>query len=116
MSQASTYYPRTRVQVRLNLQKYREISTLTGIPLAQTMRYGDQILNKSMLQTIQDIEKNIGKYVPKATGQLQDSLTKQLHHSDVSNNWLQMKLGTYVGYMKYIANMNSKMIYVKVTV
>jgi uncharacterized short protein YbdD (DUF466 family) len=103
-----TYKPRTQVEIRLNQQSYRDISTLTGVPLAKVMQYGDQILKQSMFQTIQDMEVNINKYVPKATGQLRDSLTKQLHNSTVENNWLQMKLGTYVRYMKYVANMKEK--------
>lgn len=103
---SADYTPKTRVELRLNQQKYREISTLTHIPLVKVIKYGDKILEKSLAQTIQDIDKNIYKYVPKATSQLRDSLSKQLHHSKVSNNWLQMKLGTYVKYMKYVANMS----------
>lgn len=99
------YRPKTRVQVRLNQQRYREIASLTHLPLAKVIRYGDDILEKSMQETINDVNKNIYKYVPGATSQLRDSLSKQLHHSRVSNNWLQMKFGTYVSYMKYVANM-----------
>ena len=104
----ATYRPRTQVEVRLTQAKYREISRLTGLPLSKCQRYGDEILKRSMFETINDMEKNINKYVPKATGQLQDSLVKQLHGSTISNNWLQMKLGTYVRYMQYVANMRSQ--------
>jgi len=102
---SADYRPKTQVELRLNQQKYRDISSATGLPLAKVIRYGDSILNKSMQETIIDVEKNIYKYVPSATSQLRDSLAKQLHYSKVSNNWLQMKLGTYISYMKYVANM-----------
>ena len=108
MSSAVTYRPRTQVEVRLNQAKYREISRLTGLPLSKVSRYGDEIMKRSMFETINDMEKNILKYTPKATGQLRDSLTHQLHNSTISNNWLQMKLGTYVSYMKYVANMRAQ--------
>lgn len=107
-SVAADYRPRTRVELRLNQQKYRQIASLTHLPLAKVIRYGDDILKRSMFQTILDMEKNINKYVPAATKQLRHSLTKQLNASTISNNWLQMKLGTYVSYMKYVANMSEK--------
>lgn len=109
MASAQTYRPRTQVEIRLNQQTFRDISIATGVPLAQVIRHGGSILSQSMSKTIQDVEKNIAKYVPKATGQLRNSLTHQLHNSTLSNNWLQMKLGTYVKYMKYVANMNEKL-------
>jgi len=102
------YRPKTQVEVRLNQQSYRDISTLTGVPLAKVMKYGDQILKRSMFETILDVESNIGKYVPKATGQLRDSLTHQLHNSSMNNNILKMNLGTYIRYMKYVANMSAQ--------
>jgi len=108
MASAVTYRPRTQVEVRLNQVKYREISKLTGLPLSKVQKYGNTILNKSMVETINDMEINIDKYVPAATNQLRHSLTHQLHGSKLSNNWLQMKLGTYVHYMKYVANMSSR--------
>lgn len=101
------YRPRTQVELRLTQSKHREISRLTGIPLAQVIKHSSGIMARSMFETIKDMQKNIYKYVPKATGQLRDSLSKQLHNSTISNNWLQMKLGTYVHYMKYVANMKS---------
>jgi len=103
---SADYTPRTYAEIRLTQEKYREISSLTHMPLAVVMKYGDNILDKTLEQTLKDIDKNIFKYVPKATGQLRTSLSKQLHHSNISNNRLQVKLGTFVHYMKYVANMS----------
>ena len=101
----NTYKPRTVAQVRLNLGIYKEIATKTGINIAQVMRYGDQFLKNSVADTVAYTERQINDYAPKATGQLRNSLIHQLHLSGVSNNILTMNLGTYVNYMKYVANM-----------
>lgn len=103
---ANTYKPKTRAQVRLNQQTYRDISQLTATPLATVIKHGDKILNQSMAAAIKTGLTSISKYAPKATGQIRDSLSHQLRaNSTLSNNWLQLKLGTYVSYMKYVARM-----------
>jgi len=51
---------------------------------------------------------SIKLYAPKATGQLRESFSHQLRaNSTFSNNWLQLKLGTYVSYMKYVGRMSA---------
>lgn len=103
---ATTYRPKTRAQVRLNQQIYRDISQLTATPLSTVIRHGDKILNQSMDQAINKGLKSIDLYAPKATGQIRNSLSHQLRaNSTLSNNWLQLKLGTYVSYMKYLSKM-----------
>lgn len=103
---AATYKPKTRAQVRLNQQIYRDISQLTHMPLATVIRHGDKILNQSMAAAIKTGLESIKLYAPKATGQIRESLSHQLRaNSTLSNNWLQLKLGTYVSYMKYVARM-----------
>ena len=102
------YRPKTQVAVKLNQQIIRDIATDTGVPLAKVMKYSDRILSLSMFQTIQDMETNINKYVPKATGQLRDKLIHSLHNSTLQNNVLNMRLGTTIHYLKYVANMKEE--------
>lgn len=107
---AKTYWPKTKVEIRLRFDQFRDISTATGIPLGTVQRYAGEILDKSMADTIKTIEPKIYKYAPKATGQLRNSLAKFLRQSQVSHGRiLQMKFGTYIKYMKHVANMNSRM-------
>lgn len=100
------YRPMTRVMVQADRKTYMEISRRTGIPMGKVIQYGDKILKNSMQKTVAQLDTEIDKYMPKATGQIRHSLKHQLHHSGLTNSSLQMKFGTFVKYMKYIANMS----------
>lgn len=111
MSQ-TTYKPRTRVEIYLRTQQIKDIAKATKLPLGTVYKYIDEILDVSVADVVADMIPMIHDYAPKATGQLRNSLEKTLKSSFAgsyrgSGRIAQMKFGTLVPYIKYVANMNS---------
>lgn len=109
----ATFQPKTRAEIKLKTQQIREIATATGIPLNVVYRYIDQIIHISVQKAIQETLPKIHEWVPKATGQLRESLDRVLRtHSSAgsyygSGRMAQLTLGTLVPYIKYVAHMPS---------
>lgn len=57
-----------------------------------------------------ELEDWINKFVPKATGQLRNSLIKNLKSSRVKKGLMHLVLGTDIGYAEKVADMSTRMV------
>ncbi len=62
-------------------------------------------LRDAFYATITDLAEDIGRIVPKATGQLRDNLMANLQSSRVADTMLSLTLGTDIQYAKYVNQM-----------
>ena len=71
----------------------------------------DTILRATLSRTIDDLDLWIDEYVPKRTGQLRDSLKKNLRSSRViKNNLLKLYFGTHLNYADFVNDMTTQQV------
>lgn len=112
----NTYIPKEIAKVELDKNK-REYIKNKIFPTLSKSQINDliiKILQQTLEKVVLDGTDWIKKYVPKATGQLQDMLIEALSKysgSPSSNYNLALWLGTVnVPYIQYVANMPEKMV------
>lgn len=57
-----------------------------------------------------ELEGWINRFVPKATGQLRESLIKNLKSSEVKKGLMRLVLGTHISYAQRVAEMSTAMV------
>ncbi len=70
----------------------------------------NECLQDAYNATYAEVAEWIKEHVPKATGQLQESLLANLDSSKVSGTHLTMRTGTHLNYMQYVNQMPSSML------
>ena len=90
--------PATRAQAGVRKAEIKYIIKHTNLTYQQVVDVITNILDHTLAATMKDLKAWINKYVPKRTGQLRDSLKKNLESSRVVNGIMRIKLGTHLNY------------------
>jgi len=90
--------PSTKQKIGIEKGKIKYIAKQRNLTYDQVLTLIRNILQETLNNTIEDLEKWIKKKVPKRTGQLRDSLIKNLHSSRVVKGIARLIMGTNIDY------------------
>lgn len=107
------YRVKAKIEIDANAHKRQIIETSLGLKRGGAGNLINEILKLTLQLTIAQGENWIRKYVPRATGQLQDNLIEHLQGSKYPANYIaRLFLGVdpKVNYIQYVANMPEHMV------
>lgn len=96
-----------RPKVGLTVIKIKYMAKGTTLTFEEVLALLHSMLLYVLDELIFELELWINKYVPKATGQLRDSLIKNLESSDVKKGLMRLVLGTHIDYAPKVAEMST---------
>lgn len=105
-----TLDPKTKRTVGLPKVQIKYIAKKVGVTYQVVLDRIKLLLEYVLDKVTLDMELWIQKYVPKRTGQLQDSLIKNLGSSWVKNGLLKIIMGTHIDYAPDVDAMNAMMV------
>lgn len=110
--------PRTRAYVPIRELDFKYIIGKSKYTYEEVIRYVQNVMNETLLVTVEECRQWIYKYVPKRSGDLQETLIKFLEKSipppslfnEIRNVRLTLGAGVEVPYAKYVRDMTAKQV------
>lgn len=99
--------PKTQFKIQVNKKYITYIAGNRNITAEEVKQTISDILSETLNITLTELEEWINKYVPKRTGQLRESLIRNLHSSRVKGMILRLILGTSLDYAEEVNEMST---------
>ena len=99
--------PSTKIKIGLPVVEIKFVAKSNEMSYAEVLYTIHEMLLYVLDELILELEIWINKKVPKATGQLRDSLIKNLQSSSVKKGLMRVILGTNLDYAEDVAEMST---------
>lgn len=99
--------PSTKIKIGLPVIEIKYLAKQNELTYEEVLFTINEMLLYVLEELLLELENWINKFVPKATGQLRDSLIANLYSSSVKKGLMRVILGTHLDYAEDVAAMST---------
>ena len=102
--------PKTQLTVKLDKARVSRIAKAAQMTSNQLTQLLEAVLNETLDNTMFDVLHWINRFVPRRTGQLRESLLRNMQSSRVRNGVLRFIIGTHLNYAARVSAMSTSQV------